>query len=162
MKKLILICLLFFTALTLYAQTSSLTEEEKSELRQRIGIDYSISDFNTSSINEKVIGTRLAKMLKYLDGNTNNYNVYSYLSSIQREQIEGLNYVTVESYKIKNISKQGDVITIKLKTKLKQNAKNIKSADLLITFDKGVSESQAANDLFCDLGRYARGGGSAR
>ena len=95
-------------------------------------------------------------MLKYLDGNTNNYNVYSYLSSIQREQIEGLNYVTVESYKIKNISKQGDVITIKLKTKLKQNAKNIKSADLLITFNKGVSESQAANDLFCDLGRYIK------
>ena len=95
-------------------------------------------------------------MLKYLDGNTNNYNVYSYLSSIQREQIEGLNYVTVESYKIKNIAKQGDIITIKLKTKLKQNAKNIKSADLLITFDKGVSESQAANDLFCDLGRYTK------
>lgn len=138
------------------AQIVQNDETRKTELRQEIGIDYSMPDFNTSSINEKVIGTRLAKMLKYLDGNTNNYNVYSYLSSIQCEQIEGLNYVTVESYKIKNISKQGDVITIMLKTKLKQNAKNIKSADLLITFDKGVSESQAANDLFCDLGRFIK------
>lgn len=138
------------------AQIVQNDETRKTELRQEIGIDYSMPDFNTSSINEKVIGIRLAKMLRYLDGNTNNYNVYSYLSSIQREQIEGLNYVTVASYKIKNISKQGDVITIKLKTKLKQNAKNINSADLLITFDKGVSDSQAVNDLFRDLGRYIK------
>ena len=148
--------MLLMAALCVSAQGAQNDEARKAELRQTIGIDYSMPDFDTSSINEKVIGTRLAKMLKYLDGNTNNYNVYSYLSSIQREQIEGLNYVTVESYKIKNISKQGDVITIMLKTKLKQNAKNIKSADLLITFDKGVSESQAANDLFCDLGRFIK------
>lgn len=148
--------MLLMAALCVSAQGVQNDEARKAELRQAIGIDYSMPDFNTSSINEKVIGTRLAKMLRYLDQNTSNYNVYSYLSSIQRGQIEGLNYVTVESYKIKNISKQGDVITIKLKTKLKENAKNIKSADLLITFDKGVSESQAANDLFCDLGRYIK------
>jgi hypothetical protein len=113
-------------------------------------------DFSTSSLDESVIGTRLAKMLKVLKKNKSNFIFYNYLGSIQAEQIDGLDYCSVKSYKIENVSKHGDVINIKVKTKLNPNAKKIKTANLIISFKQGISESQAANDLFSDLTDYIK------
>ena len=156
MKKLILIYVLLFTALTLSAQTSSLTEARKAELRQKIGIDYSMPDFNTSSINGKVIGDRLAKMLKKLEDRADDYVFNQRISFIQCEQLENVNYVKVEKLRINKIIKVGDVITIKANTKLAPNSAKIKNADLIFVFDKGITKSQAANDLFSDLSRYIK------
>ena len=72
---------------------------------------------------------------------------------IQCEQIENLNYVTVEKLNIARISKVGDVITIEAKTKLSNNTAKVKNAKLTFVFDKGVSESTSVNDLFKDLAR---------
>lgn len=64
-KKLFLLTLLSVVSITISAQTSIQEDTpEIIELRNKIGIDYSMPDFNTSSLNGKVIGERLAKMLQ--------------------------------------------------------------------------------------------------
>ena len=96
MRKLLYLFLLFSTAIVANAQPSYEGNEEiQSEYRQKIGIDYSMPDFSTSSLDESVIGTRLAKMLKVLKKNKSNFIFYNYLGSIQAEQIDGLDYCIV-------------------------------------------------------------------
>ena len=139
------------------AQTSSQSEDEKTiEYRQKIGIDYSMPDFNTSKIDGKVIGTRLAKMLALLMNRYDDYVFNQRVSFIQCEQLENLNYAKVEKLSISKISKVGDVITIKFKTKMSPNSAKIKNAEMTFCFTKGVSESIAVNDLFSNLGRYIK------
>ena len=75
-------------------------------------------DFSTSRIDGKVIGERLAKMLKKLEDSGNDYVFSQRISIIQAEQIDDLNFVKVEKFSVNRISKAGDVITIKAKTKL--------------------------------------------
>lgn len=157
MRQLLYLFLLFSTAIVANAQPSGDGNEEiQSEYRQKIDIDYSMPDFSTSSLDESVIGTRLAKMLKVLKKNKSNFIFYNYLGLIQAEQIDGLDYCSVKSYKIENVSKHGDVINIKVKTKLNPNAKKIKTANLIISFKQGISDSQTANDLFSNLTDYIK------
>ncbi len=79
MRKLIVILLMSFCAFCSYAQTTSQQENPKvTELRQQIGIDYSMPDFKTKKIDEGVIGTHLAGMLnllqKYYNDGTYNWS----------------------------------------------------------------------------------------
>lgn len=153
-KRLFLFALFLIACANVNAQTTQQSEEARTaELRQKIGIDYSMPDFSTSSLNDKVIGERLAKMLQLLQNRYDDYALNQRISYIQCEQIENLLYVKIEKFKITNISKQGDVITIKAKTKLSPNSAKIKNAEMTMSFDKGVSESTSINDLFADLGR---------
>lgn len=139
------------------AQTTQQSEDARTvELRQKLGIDYSMPDFSTSRIDGKVIGERLAKMLQQLQSKYNDCVLNQYLSLIQCEQIENLNYVSVEKLNITRISKVGDVITIEAKTKLSNNTAKVKNAKLTFVFDKGVSESTSVNDFFKDLARYIK------
>ena len=157
MKKLFLISLLMLSALSIPAQTSSQGEDEKTiEYRQKIGIDYSMPDFSTSKNDGKVIGTRLAKMLTLLINRYDDYVFNQRVSFIQCEQLENLNYAKVEKLKFDRISKVGDVITIRFKTKMSKNAAKIKNAEMIFCFKKGVSESIFINDLFSDLSRYIK------
>lgn len=67
MKKLLIIALLMACAFGVQAQTSVQQEDPKvTELRQQIGIDYSIPDFKTKKIDGAVIGSHLAGMLNLL------------------------------------------------------------------------------------------------
>ena len=141
-------------ALCVSAQPSLRIEDaEIIELRQELGIDYSMPDFSTSKIDGKVIGERLANLLQQLQEKYDNSVLNQYISLIQCEQIENLNYATVEKLHITRISKVGDVITIEAKTKLSNIAAKVKNAKLTFVFDKGVSESTSVNDLFKDLAR---------
>lgn len=125
------------SALSISAQTTQQSEDARTaELRQKIGIDYTMPDFNTSKINGNVIGIHLAKMLKKLDDRACDYGWSSSIINICCEQNEKLRYAILEKFSIKNISKAGDVI--------------------LMIFDKGVSASQAVNDLFSILSRYTK------
>ena len=145
--------LILFTQ-SLSAQTTQQSEDARTvELRQELGIDYSMPDFSTSKIDGKVIGQRLAKLLQQLQSKYDNCVLNQYISLIQCEHIENLNYATVEKLNIARISKVGDVITIEAKTKLSNNAAKVKNAKLTFVFDKGVSESTSVNDLFEDLAR---------
>ena len=157
MKKLFLMTMLMLFTQSLSAQTTQQSEDARTvELRQELGIDYSMPDFSSSKIDGKVIGERLAKLLQQLQSKYDNCVLNQYISLIQCEQIEDLNYATVEKLNITRISKVGDVITIEAKTKLSNNAAKVKNAKLTFVFDKGVSESISVNDLFKNLGRYIK------
>lgn len=157
MKKILFTMYLLLGAISISAQTSSRGEDEKTiEYRQKIGIDYSMPDFNTSKIDGKVIGTRLAKMLTLLMNRYDDYVFNQRVSFIQCEQLENLNYAKIEKMSISKISKVGDVITIKFKTRISPNSSKIKNAEMTFCFTKGVSESVSINDLFSDLGRYIK------
>ncbi len=156
-SRIILIFLLLFSAVNMFAQTTQQSEDACTvELRQKIGIDYTMPDFNTSKINGNVIGIHLAKMLRKLDDRACDYGWSSSIINICCEQNEKLGYAILERFRIKNISKAGDVITIKANVKLQKNSAGVRNTDILMIFDKGVSASQAVNDLFSILSRYTK------
>ena len=64
MKKLLFLSLLMLAVVGMLAQTTSQGEDEKViELRQKIGIDYTVPDYDVKKPDAKVMGWRLAKML---------------------------------------------------------------------------------------------------
>jgi hypothetical protein len=154
MKKLLFICVLVLSALTVSAQTANLNEERTAELRQNLNIDYSMPDFNTSKLDPDIIGSRLSKILTVLVKNPSDHMHKSLLSAIVCEQ-KDLAFVTVNDYKVKTISKQDDTISIMLGITLEPNAKKLKKADINLTPVKGIPESPRAIDLF-SLSRYIR------
>lgn len=160
MRRLITVIALLcctFCAFSSYAQTDVPQEDPKvTEMRQQIGIDYSMPDFKTKKIDEAIIGTHLAGMLnllqKYYNDGTYNWK----LAAIVKEQKGMVSQVSIDKIKVSEISKKGDIISIIMNTKLSKNSEGIKTADIVIAFDKGVSESQTVNSLFSYLSRYAQ------
>ncbi len=70
MKKLLILLMLMVCVFGAHAQTAVQQDDLKvTELRQQIGIDYSMPDFDMKKIDGKVIGVRLAKMLEFLQKN---------------------------------------------------------------------------------------------
>jgi len=155
MKKLLFICVLILSALTVSAQTTNLNEERTAELRQNLNIDYSMPDFNTSKLDPDIIGSRLSKILTVLVKNPSDQMHKSLLSAIVCEQ-KDLAFVTVNDYKVKTISKQDDTISVMLGIILEPNAKKLKKTDINLTQVKGIPESPKAIDLFSYLSRYIR------
>lgn len=158
MKRIILLMLLTTCTISMNAQWSERSEDAKmEELRQQIGIDYSMPDFSTSKIDSNIIGTRLAQMLLRLQDNYSSDAVYNqFLSRIVCEQNDGLDYVTIVNFKVKNISKSGDVITIKSNVRLGKNPLGIKNTNICMVFINGVSDNKAVNSLFSNLARYIK------
>lgn len=139
----------------LFAQEAGQQEDPKvTQLRKEIGIDYSMPDFKTKKIDGEVIGAHLAGMLnllqKYYNDGTYNWK----LAAIVKEQKGMVSQVSIDKMKVTEISKKGDVISIKMNTKLSKNAEGIKTTDIVVVFDKCVSESQSVNSLFSYLSRY--------
>lgn len=157
MKKLIIILLMSVSVFSTYAQTVTQQEDPKvTEMRQQIGIDYSMPDFKTKKIDGAIIGTHLAGMLnllqKYYNDGTYNWK----LAAIVKEQKGMDSQVSIDKLKITEISKVGDIISVKINTKLSKNSEGIKSTDIIVEFVKGISSSQAANSLFSYLSRYVQ------
>ena len=160
MRRLITVITLLcctFCAFSSYAQTDVPQEDSKvAELRQQIGIDYSMPDFKTKKIDGAVIGTHLAGMLnllqKYYNDGTYNWK----LAAIVKEQKGLVSQVSVDKLKITEITKTGDSISIQMNCKLSKNADGIKSADVVLVFDRGISDSQTVNSLFSYLSRYVQ------
>ena len=113
-------------------------------------------DFSTSKLNPRVIGNRLCKMLRKLQDNIQDPVFNRKLSYIACEQNPNLKYVAIDKFSIKNISKSGNVMTIKANAKLNKITANVKTAEIVMSFDNGVSNSQTVNDLFSDLGKYIK------
>lgn len=145
------------SAFTINDNPTSIIEDEtrKDDMRKQIGLDYSMPDFSTSSINGKVIGMRLAEMLDLLVKNYKDYTFNPLLARLLNEQEPSLQYAFIEKLKIQNISKSGNEISIKIKLTIKPNSLGITNSVILMRFVDGISESSRANDLFCMLGRYA-------
>ena len=93
--KMITTTLLIFATSTIPAMsnavTDSLTEEETSAIRQQIGLDLSMPDFKTRKIDDKIIGNRLAQMLRMIDNTQNSY-YHGYLARIAGEQNPDFRY----------------------------------------------------------------------
>lgn len=156
----ILFTVLLLTVSTVgLAQASGQTDEEKlaeyqNRVRQTLQLDYSMPDFSTTSINPKVMGLRLEKILeKTLEMNKNQTNLGS-LSVIQSRSIDGLGYCTVTNVKFAKAVKQGNVITLFFNTNLAENSKKIKKSQIVFQFVDGFSDDVATNDYFMKICRY--------
>lgn len=154
MRKLVTIIALLCCTFCAFAEDAVQEDPIVTQLRKEIGIDYSMPDFKTKKIDGEVIGAHLAGMLnllqKYYNDGTYNWK----LAAIVKEQKGMVSQVSIDKMKVTEISKKGDVISIKMNTKLSKNAEGIKTTDIVVVFDKCVSESQSVNSLFSYLSRY--------
>ena len=162
MRQYLIIMLLLIGAaesVPAYAQSTwgnTSDDQYNAEVRQTLNLDYSMPDYHTGKIDPKVMGPRLAMLLEELCSKYKESVNNSYLSTIQCQQIEGLDYCTIKEMKLDDVSKTGNTISIRFKTTLNKNPLNIKKSDLTITFVDGVSESKYANSLFMTISKYLK------
>ena len=159
MKKTLLLFSLLLMVCGMAAQSAGQIDEKKMmEYRETIGLDYSMPDFDTSKINAKVIGARLARLLYSLEVNYTQGYYNRTLASILAEQLENPAYkfVPVKKIKTQRITKTGDEITILLKTTFKSTNEGKKNTILTLRFFQGISDSPFVNSLFYTLGNYLK------
>ena len=133
---------------------TGLTDEYKNGVREKLQLDYSMSDYSTNKIVSRVIGVRLANILTKIDETYTQQTNLSALSVIQSSQVDGLNYGRVKKMKLKGITKLGNEIKVEYITVLEANNLNIKKALLTFRFVDGVSEDRTTNDYFLNVCRY--------
>lgn len=131
-------------------------DQYNAEVRQTLNLDYSMPDYHTGKIDPKVMGPRLAMLLQELCTKYKESVNNSYLSTIQCQQIEGLDYCTIKEMKLKDVTKTGNSIFIHFKTTLDKNPLNIKKSDLTISFVDGISDIKYANSLFMTISKYLK------
>ena len=159
MKKLLFLSFLMLTVVGMQAQTTSQGEDEKViEMRQKIGIDYTVPDYDVKKPDAKVMGWRLAKMLQKLENNYLQGTYNRMLASIRSEVLEDprIRYIAVNKMKILKVQKVGDLITIRISTSSKNETLGKLNHEFEIKFEKGVSDNDTANQLFSDLNRYVK------
>lgn len=159
MKKLLFLSLLMLAVVGMQAQSSSQGEDSKViEMRQKIGIDYTVPDYDVRKPDAKVMGWRLAKMLQKLEKNYQQGTYNRMIASIRSEVLEEprIRYIAVNKMKIQKIQKVGDVITIRISTSSKNETLGKLNHEFGIKFVKGISDNDTANQLFSDLGRYIK------
>jgi len=138
-----------------------LTKEQRDSIRmeayrQEIALDYSMPDYSTSKFDESIMGERLAKLLRNLDKNKEQLGNKQAIAEILCSQTEDLSYCTVKKFKILDVTKRGDTITIGIKAWLEPNSAHISDTKLDLIFVKGVSEIMRTNDLFVSLSNTIR------
>ena len=131
-------------------------DQYKSEMRQELNLDYTLPDYSIHKVDPKVMGPRLAAILQELGAKYKQGSYLSMLSSIQGDQIEGLDYCIIEKMGLVNVTKTGNTITIRFKTTLGPNPLDLKKSDLIFTFVDGVSENKRVNSLFVNICNYMR------
>ncbi len=162
MKQILLLLFLLFGAagsVSVSAQStwsSPSDDQYNTEVRQKLNLDYSMPDYHTGKIDPKVMGPRLASILQELVAKYKRSDYLSILSMIQADQIEGLDYCTIEKLGLENVTKSGNTITIRFKTTLDKNLLNIKKSGLTISFVDGVSDIKYANNLFMTISKYLK------
>ena len=131
-------------------------DNPNDNLREKIGLDYSMPDFDTKRIDGKVIGMRLAKYLQFLNDNSKDYVLRSMLLGVLREQEPKLPHASINKVKIQNIRKTGDEIVVTVKLHLQKNLFGINAKDVDLIFVEGVSASKPTNELFSYISNYLR------
>lgn len=157
MRILITIIALICCSFCAFAQETTQEEDPKVvQMRKDIGIDYSMPDFKTKKIDGEVIGTHLAGMLNLLQKFYKDGSYNWKLAAIVQEQKGMVSQASIDKLKITEISKEGGIITVKMSTKLSKNSEKVKTAVIIVMFDKGVSDSPTVNSLFSYLSRYVQ------
>lgn len=152
--------LLMCISITSFAQsvTTQTSEAKQAEMREKIGLDLSVPDFETKRIDAKVMGERLAGMLDYL---MENYYQAVYdrklglIASEQNEAMENV-YFQLKKMKFVNAVKKGNDITILMRADLQKNAANVKQTDIVLHFVDGVSDSDKVNEMFSYISHYVQ------
>lgn len=166
MKKLLFTCVLLLATLTAAAQFryryttyEQQKEQQKQAIRDQINLDYTVPDYNVSSLDEKVMGWRLAKMLLYLEDNFTQWQHNRRLSMIRSVQMGevSVSYHPIDKIKVLNVQKQDSVITIKINTFSKgEKKRDDVNFDITLSFTNNLSDDETTNSLFSDIGRYIR------
>ena len=155
MSRLLILMFVFVCSFNVQAQDVK-EQQEDSQIaftRGRIGIDYSIPDFSTKKIDGSIIGDHLADMLNYLLENYSKGSCKGKLMSVIRKQYDSLVPPEIKNLKVIEISKTGDVITVKTKVFLSKNEEGISNLEIPFVFDKGISQNWLINNLFIYLSR---------
>ena len=159
MKSILLTLLLLLVAASLSAQTVAETDKQalyNAEVREKIGLDYSMPDYTIDKIDEKVIGPRLAAILERFNKTYHERGNLDLLNMIQTSQIEGLSYARIKEMKFDEIKKIGNLITISYNTSLESNNAGKKKATLTFKFKDGVSDDKLTNQFFSSISRYIK------
>ena len=157
MKKRIILLMMLTCTISMNAQWSEQSHDAKTEeLRQELNIDYSMPDYSVKKIDEKTIGPHLTKQLQFLMSHYKEHVINDYLSEILYEQTGDLRYIKVKALKILEISKQGNVITIRMKASLAPNPLKLSTSEIPMTFVEGVSDSKSVNTIFSYISRYMK------
>ena len=137
------------------AQTDSL---KWAELREKIGLDMTLPDFESKKIDAKVMGDRLVSILNFLMENYQQSVYDRRLSQIASEQNEALEnvYFLLNKMKFVNAVKKGDDITILMRAELQNNSANVKQTDIKFHFSDGISESDKVNEMFSYISHYVQ------
>ena len=163
MKQLtLLFAFLFSLAIPQSLSAQSQDDKKREELRQQIGLDYSMPDYEVSKIDDKKIGTHLANMLRFLERYYKDTIYNQYLSKIRSEQLNDLSlrFIGVDKVKVTGVSKKDNEIVVTIQTISKVSKEISKKKmlvnDLRLHFVDGISDSYSINTLFTNLNRYAR------
>ena len=158
MKKILLFLFLLISANMFSQSTWGNTSDDQynAEVRQKLNLDYSMPDYSVYKVDPQVMGPRLASILQELGAKYKRSDYLSTLSMIQADQIEGLDYCTIEKLGLVNVTKSGNTITIRFKTTLAKNPLDLKKSDLIMTFIDGVSPSKKVNALFSNICNYMK------
>lgn len=156
--KTILISFLLFVSTICFAQTKQIDSIRLANYRTEIGLDLTMPDFNTKSIDSVVMGTSLAGIIDYLLENYKQLVYNRKLCKILKEQNQALDNLEFEIAKIQfgGAKKVGDEITLVFTVWTSKNIAKVKQTDLVFHFKNGVSESQATNELFSIMSRYVQ------
>lgn len=125
-------------------------------MREKIGLNMTVPDFDTKKIDAKVMGSRLAGILNYLMENCQQ-GVYDrrlgQIASDQNEALENV-YLQLKKMNFVNAFKKDNEITILMRADLQKNAAYVKQTDITLHFVDGVSESDKVNELFSYISNY--------
>ena len=152
---LMLIASLSGFAQSLPTQTDSL---KRAEMREKIGLDLTVPDFETRKIDAKVMGSRLAGILDYLMDNYQQGVYDRRLGQIAGEQNESLEnvYFQIKKMKFINAVKKGNEVTILMHADLQKNAANVKQTDISFHFVDGISYNDKVNEMFSYISHYVQ------
>ena len=159
MKYVLVTLCLFIGAMNLSAQSrwrnsTSMDEQYKADIREKLQLDYSMPDYSVNKIDAKVIGPRLATILLKLDENYCHGANTTFLDILLTNQIEGLIYAQIKRIKLDEVTKNVNTIIIRYKADLEPNNLGLKNAPLTFRFVDGVSDDKSTNDFFCMVCRY--------
>lgn len=156
--KSVLASFLLFVSMSSFAQTKQTNSIRTANYRTEIGLDLTVPDFETKSIDATVMGTRLAGLLDYLLENYKQLIYNRKFCKILKEQNQALKKIEFEIIKIQfdGTKKVGKEIALTYTVWLGKNIAKVKQTELAFHFKDGVSESQAANELFSMMSRYVQ------
>ena len=157
--KLFLVVLLSMLAsVAAFAQPIQDNSFQLTKYRTEIGLDLSVPDFTTKTIDAKVMGTSLSGILDYLLESYQQTVYNRKLTKILKEQMPELEYQEFQLTKMQFVSaqKEGDEINLQFTVWLTANKAKIKKANLVFGFKNGVSSSQETNELFDKMSNYVQ------